>query len=367
METRPNGHVPAVVIDALLGVAVALVLALVMASDQGGKQRPDLVAYGFALGFGALMLARRRFPRAVLTATALALFTYYGLGYPAIGLAVPVVAALYSAAEAGRVWACVVTGVILVLVSTYFRLRQGESARYLLGYELISTVALMAAAVLLGERVRTARLEREREAERRVREERVRLARDLHDAVGHSIAIISLHADVAREALAPGNEETGASLVRIKQAATRAMRELRATVRLLRDTGGPERDVQSVARLDALLDDARASGLTAEAQVEADDLPVAVDATAFRIVQEAVTNVIKHSRATGIWVTVRRHTDRLEVTVVDDGTAGPPGPEGAGIRGMKERAGLVEGEVLAGPRRAGGFEVRATLPLGDVS
>jgi hypothetical protein len=99
---RPAGEVPPRVLDALLGTVVALAIALIIATDQGGERPPDLVAYLFAVGFGGLMLLHRRLPRTMLVATVLGLFAYYTLGYPAIGVAVPVVAALFATADAGR-------------------------------------------------------------------------------------------------------------------------------------------------------------------------------------------------------------------------------------------------------------------------
>lgn len=210
---RHGEQVPPWLLDALLGVVVALVIALVISARQGGKQGPDTLAYLFACAFGALMLLRRYLPVLVLVATMLLLFAYYTLQYPAIGLAVPVFAALYSASEQGRSMAAIIVSLILMLVSTYFRIQDGESLAYLLGYELVSTLTLMAAAIALGDSTRSRqalRVEQEHSArliaqehayraEQRVQAERLRMARDLHDLLGHSIAVIALQADVARE------------------------------------------------------------------------------------------------------------------------------------------------------------------------
>ena len=124
--TQLTHGIPAWLLDLSLGIAVTLVITLVMSADHGGRLNPDAVAYGYAIGFGALMLLRRRYPVAVLVATMLLLFAYYTLGYPAIGLAVPVAAALYSAAERGHVPAAIAISVILLIVSTYFRLAEGH-------------------------------------------------------------------------------------------------------------------------------------------------------------------------------------------------------------------------------------------------
>ena len=224
-STNPNpsnNQVPAWFLDLLLGIAVTVVIAIVISADQGGSQEPDALAYLFACGFGGLMLARRRFPVLVLVATMFLLFVYYALGYPAIGLAVPVSAALYSAAESGRLLASIIVSLVLLIVSTTFRLNEGQSAAFLFGYELVSAVTMMAAAIALGDGTRSRRAlrtEQEQSArlieqehahrtEQRVQAERLRMARDLHDVIGHSISVISLHADViAPYVLHYANEE----------------------------------------------------------------------------------------------------------------------------------------------------------------
>lgn len=378
----PAGQAKAWVIDLLLGVAVTLVIALVISADQGGRQPADAVAYLFAFAFGALMLLRRRFPVEVLVVTMLLLFSYYILGYPAIGLAVPVAAALYSAAERAHVTAAIVVSLLLISVSTYFRLRDGESAAYLLGYELVWTVALLAAAIALGdsararrdlrsEQARTAWLiaqEHAYRAERRVQAERVRMARDLHDVIGHSIAVISLHAAVAHEALGDNDEEVRQALGHIRAASSETLRELRATVKMLRSPDGAptDRAANSLANLTTLVDHATASGLHVDLRRTGaiDRLPDAVDATAYRIIQEALTNVLRHAGATRVALHIAVDAEALRLQIADNGSAGSGAPTwGNGIAGMTERARLLGGTLTAQPQPAGGFVVRATLPL----
>jgi signal transduction histidine kinase len=376
-------HVPAWLLDMLLGVAVTLVIALVISTDQGGRRNPDLIAYMFACGFGSLMLLRRRFPVAVLVATMFVLFAYYTLGYPAIGLAVPVAAALYSAAERGRVRAAIVVSAILVVVSTYFRLGEAPVA-YLLGYELVSTVTLMAAAIALGDSTRsrralraeqeqTARLieqEHAYRAEQRIQAERMRMARDLHDVIGHSISVISLHADVAREAIGSNDEQARQALAHIRAASSQTMRELRATVKLLRTPAseGADRSISSLAQLPTLVENATASGLQCDVQIDGQlgDLPATVDAAAYRIIQEALTNVMRHAAATQVCLTIEVEPQTLRLRIADNGRAvrGATTP-GSGIAGMSERARLLGGTLTARPCSLGGFEVIALLPLED--
>jgi signal transduction histidine kinase len=386
--------IPAWVLDLLLGIAVTLVITLVMSTDHGGRLNPDAIAYGFAIAFGALMLLRRRYPVAVLVVTMLLLFAYYTLGYPAIGLAVPVAAALYSAAERGHMGAAVVVSFLLLSVSTHFRLRDGESAAYLLGYESVTTVALMAAAIALGintrsrralhaEQDQTARLialEHAYRAEQRVQSERAQIARDLHDVIGHSISVISLHAGVAYEAIGRDDEEARQALVHIQAASSAAMRELRATVRLLR-TPGPAADgesamqappegidpaLASLANLPLLVANATAGGLHVQVRTQGDlrTLPAVVDAAAFRIVQESLTNVLRHSAAQDVYLAVAIEGRTLWLRIADDGSgACTPVTPGSGIQGMAERARLLGGMLTAEPMNSGGFEVVAAIPL----
>lgn len=378
-------HVPDWLLDLLLGIGVTLVIALVISADQGGRINPDAIAYVFAGGFGALMLARRRYPIAVLIATMFLLFAYYTLGYPAIGLAVPVCAALYSAAERGHMSAAIVISAILVSVSTYFRLRDGESVAYLLGYELVSTATLMSAAIALGDSTRSRRALRAEQtqiarliaqehayrAEQRVQAERVRMARDLHDIIGHSISVISLHADVAREALGNNDDQARQALAHIRAASSATMRELRATVKLLRSPAGDQAEPLgiSLAHLPALIENATASGLSVEVQSTGDleSLPATVHVALYRIIQEALTNILRHAAATQVSLTVTVDADRLQLRVVDNGrsTCSPIIP-GSGITGMTERARLLGGTLTAQPRSSGGFEVCAALPLMDL-
>lgn len=379
---KQEEQLPPWVPDLLLGVAVALLIAIVITADQGGRQDPDAIAYLFACTFGGLMLLRRRFPVGVLVATTLLLSAYYILDYPAIGLAVPVAAALYSAAEFGHLAAAILIALLLLITSTYFRIVDGEEIAYLLGYELIPTVTLMAAAIALGDSTRsrralraeqeqTARLIEQEQAylaEQRLQGERMRMARDLHDVIGHSISVISLHADVAREAIGRDDDAARQALSHIRTATSETMRELRATVKALRTPASEpvDRSVASLTNLPALVESAKASGLEVDVQVTDDvrSLPARVDTAAYRIVQESLTNVIRHARASRVTVTIAVEGQEVRLQIVDNGTtsSGAVTP-GSGIAGMAERARLLGGTFSVASRPSGGFEVNAVLPL----
>jgi signal transduction histidine kinase len=374
--TSADERVPPVVVDALLGTAVALGIALVIAA-RGGAKPPDFGAYLFAGGFGALMLLRRRTPRTVLVVTTLGLFAYYVFEYPPIGVALPVVTALFSAADVGRPFWAVGTGAVVLVVSFYFRIREGESLASLIGYEAVSNIALITAATALGysfhaRRIRAAQqteitrltaVQLEREAEWRVQRERERISRDLHDTIGHTMSVISLHAGVAAEAVA-GNSVAAQAIERIRTASAQTLRDLRSTVRLLRTPDGRDGglEVLSLAAVPDLVETTRGLGLEVTSRIEpaADELSPQVDAAAYRIVQEALTNVVKHARARHVEVSACVRDGVLHVSVTDDGLGGRQAGDGHGLAGMAERVRLLGGTLRT--RSRDGFTVEAEIP-----
>jgi signal transduction histidine kinase len=374
--TSADERVPPVVVDALLGTAVALAIALVIAAaqtgnrplaDLGGNQPPDLGAYLFAAGFGALMLLRRRTPRTVLVLTTLGLFAYYIFDYPPIGVALPVVTALFSASDAGRTLWAIGTGAVVLVVSFHFRMQEGETFGELIGYEAVSNIALIAAATALGYSFRTRReitrltaIQLEREAELRVQRERERISRDLHDTVGHTMSVISLQAGVAAEAV-DGNPVAAQAIERIRAASGRTLRDLRSMVRLLRTPDGAL-EVLSLAAVPDLVDVTRGASLevTTTIDVAVDELSPQVDAAAYRIVQEALTNVVKHASARRVEVSARLHDGVLHVGVTDDGRGATGDVDGHGLAGMAERVRLLGGELRT--RSRDGFTVAAEIP-----
>jgi signal transduction histidine kinase len=380
-------------VDGVLAVGMALAVAVVVAADLEGTGMAGPPAYLFAAAFGALLLLRRRLPVVVLALTVLGIFVYYIFGLPPIGIALPAVGALYSAAELGRTWWAVGAGAVLVAVAAYFRIDEGQPASYLYSYELVTNVALIAAAVALGAGVRLSRLsrahqERLREleaaeaaaaAERRMQDQRVRLARDLHDTVGHTMSVIAVHAGVAAEAIGRDDDAARRALGLVREATSATLGELRATVKLLRDPGAeePSRGATGLAGLDTLLRPAREAGLdvTVDVDVPSGALDGAIDAVAYRIVQESLTNVLRHSGAARACVSARVEGGRLVLRIADEGRGGGhparvvPDPSGAtgwggqGIAGMRERAAALGGRLHAGPGTDGGFVVAAELPV----
>jgi signal transduction histidine kinase len=367
-------------VDALLGVAVALAVALVVVADLDDTGRAGPTAFLFAAGLGVLAAVRRSAPRTLLVVTVLGIFGYYVLQLPPVGIALPAVVALYTAAEAGRTGWALGAGAVLLGVAAWARIDEGLPTAYLLSYDLLTDVALVAAAVALGVSVRARRetrahqerlrsvaaAEQARAVEQRLQDERVRIARDLHDVVGHTISVISVHGNVAAEAVGRDDAAARTAVQQILRATATTMRELRTTVRVLRTPSQvPERGAIGLSGVSALAEAARSAGLRVDLDVAvpADALDGAVDAAAYRIVQESLTNTLRHAGATRAVVTAALRDDRLEVTVEDDGRgSGAGGAGGAGLAGMRERATLLGGRLDAGDRPGGGFVVRAAIP-----
>jgi signal transduction histidine kinase len=220
------------------------------------------------------------------------------------------------------------------------------------------------------ERVEHAERTREEEARRRVREERVRIARDLHDVVAHHITLVNAQAGVAHHLMRANPEQAYAALAHIKDNSRAALDELRATVGLLRqpdDAPGSRAPIATLADLDTLVSGFRASGMPVSVARAGDPSPVApaTELTAYRIIQEALTNTHKHAAATRTAVMLDYGVHSLRITVTDDGRPGAPKGAGTGhgLIGMRERATAIGGTVTAGPRPDGGFQVVADLPL----
>jgi signal transduction histidine kinase len=215
---------------------------------------------------------------------------------------------------------------------------------------------------------RTAQLEREREenARRAVLEERVRIARELHDVVAHHVSLMGVQAGAARRVLRRQPEQAEAALATIEGTGREAVRELHRLLGFLRQEEDGLSPQPSLRQLDALVAQMGEAGLPVTLTIagEPRPLPPGVDLSAYRIVQEALTNTLKHAGAARAAVTVRYGDRELAVEVIDDGRSVPNGAApGNGMLGMRERVGLLGGSLEVGPRAGAGFAVRAKLPL----
>ncbi|MET9284818.1 sensor histidine kinase [Nocardia beijingensis] len=321
---------------------------------------------------GLSLAASRRAPVVVLAVTGVT-----ALAYQALGVDVPAVAflfAVYAAFRAGRRVAAVAGSVLMVLVMPFALLIAPRGL--LVGEAFVQArgvlqLAWLVAAGAAGEALRQAErraeeAERTREetARRRADEERLHIARELHDSLTHQISVIKLQAEVAVHLAHRRGEQVPEALLAILAAGREASRELRATLEALRDDREPSHGLDHVP---ALVEGVRATGLDARLTIEGprEALPAAVDRTAYRIVQESLTNITRHAAARTAAVHIEHRPDALVIRVDDDGRATPdatPVP-GVGLLGMSERVTALGGRLHAAPRGEGGFTVRAELPV----
>jgi signal transduction histidine kinase len=388
-------RLPALAQDALLGLFIAVMQVqgtLAKPQDIGTRPLTDLGNLGYLLliASGLVLVARRRWPVPVFLATALASMVYYATGFTDGPGWIALFVALYTLTAYGDGRrSLVIAGVgIGVLVASWLIAAADIQPRAAIGWVFFRIAASVMAAAL-GESVRSRRviameaLERARQAERtreeearsRVDAERLRIAREVHDTVAHSIAIINVQAGVTAYLLDKRPERARDALVTIEQTSAQALHEMRAVLGVLRDSDNGRIPSPGLGQINDLTAMAREAGLDIKLEVtsSAMPLPSAVDHTAYRILQESITNVIRHAGSTRVTVALDYGTDAVELRVTDEGSRNAQGdgaraPEistgpGRGIIGMRERCGLLGGEVTAGPRPCGGFEVRARLPL----
>jgi signal transduction histidine kinase len=219
------------------------------------------------------------------------------------------------------------------------------------------------------QRLLRAEAEHEAQTRRAVEAERSRIAGELHDVVTHNVSVMVVQAGAARSVLDSSPDDAREALLAVEASGRTAMSELRHLLGLLAPAGGEEDMLvpqPGTARVPALVERVRAAGLSVELTVTgARDLPPGVDLAAYRVVQEALTNVIKHAGTSRAAVVLEYRPDDLLITVTDDGrpATGPGGPGGRGLIGLRERIGLYGGELDAGPRPGGGWRVRARIPV----
>ncbi|MGV4985065.1 sensor histidine kinase [Streptomyces sp. NRAIS4] len=349
-----------------------------------GIRTPDPLSLLLMLLSAATLVFRRRAAKTVLAVTGTLSVIESVTGDPRAPVAMSAVIALYTVAATTDRTTTWRVGLLTMTVLTAAAMLGGPLPWY--AQENIGVLAWTGIGATAGDAVRSRRAvvqaireraeraerTREEEARRRVAEERLRIARDLHDVVAHHIALVNVQAGVAAHVMDKRPDQAKEALAHVREASRSALDELRATVGLLRQSGDPEAPTEpapGLSRLEELADTFRNAGLPVEV-ARADqgtELPAAVDLAAYRIVQEALTNVQKHagSEAKAEVSVVRVGTD-IEVTVLDNG-AGADGRSGAGgghgLLGMRERVTALGGTLTTGPRYGGGFRVHAILPL----
>ncbi|MFB9705705.1 sensor histidine kinase [Streptosporangium sandarakinum] len=378
--------------DGLLAAVMAALLSAVVLGTPG-TGAVDLAA---ALAGSLALVAWRRAPLASLlvgTACMLVVTARFQAGPPA---SFPVLVSVFATVRAGHRLAPALASVVFLGVDLAANLPGSDGpvqvlqdASLLVGWFVAAGVAATVTrhrqAYLEEAERRAAEAERTREeaALRRAGEERLRIARELHDSLTHSISIIKVQAGVAVHLARKRGEDVPPALLAIQEASGDAMRELRATLEVLRDPGhsddpdhpggsggsGGEAAASGLDRLGGLVERARSAGLPVTVTISGTrrELPPEVDRAAYRIVQEALTNVSRHAGGAAAAVRVGYADEELVVQIDDDGGADPAAPPvpGTGLLGMRERVTALGGRLRAAPRPGGGFTVRAELPLGE--
>jgi signal transduction histidine kinase len=371
-------HAPRVDLAIAAAVAAVEVTAATFAGHHQDQQTTlDAGGYALLVAGAAALLFRRRYPAAVLAATFATTLSYWLLDYPRGPIFLALIVAFVNAVVRGRralAWASLILGwVSFVWVAQLVGVEKGDPGGAAVGIGAW-LLALAAAAELIRarvERTQQARLTREEEARRRVGEERLRIARELHDVLAHNVSLINVQAGVALHLLGERPEQAEPALAAIKQASGETLRELRSVLGTLRqaDEELPRAPAPTLARLDALVERIEGAGVkvAVERQGDLDGLPSAVDLAGYRIVQEALTNVARHSGGAAARVRVARADGSLLVGIEDEGRGASAAgfAPGTGITGMRERTLALGGEFSAGPRAGGGFTVEARLPIGD--
>jgi signal transduction histidine kinase len=373
--------------DVLLVLATtAHAVAVALATDPA--RRPDAFGWALLLAGQVPNVWRRRRPLLVLAAVVGLLLPYHALDYNHTAPVPASYVALYTVAVTCRpLYTLLTSGAALTLAMSIMVFVNKHQAA-----ELLRIFGWVVAVVFVGidvrfyrqyvaaivERAERAERTREEEARRRVAEERLRIARDLHDLLAHSITLIGVQTSVAAHVLNADPDRLDRTAVAkalddIAETCRTARGELRTTLEVLREHGTPDArgPLPDLHALDGLAEAARAAGARVDLSVTTEEatpgpVPPAVGAAAYRIVQEALTNAVRHGGRDDLGIRVGLHTGRgaLRVTVTDDGAGCGGGTPGFGLVGMRERARSVGGTLDAGPLPGQGFEVSAVLPLG---
>ncbi len=358
--------------DVLLAAGTGLFVVLttvIGAGDPVALRSVPVAGWLLMLVASGALVVRRRYPVMVAVVTLVASMVYYPAINPDGALLVTLIIALYTLAASGRTVAAGVIGGLAIVGSAFGE--YGTDASPLGDAGMFLLVSWLVAAVAIGAFMHSTRREREEALRRRATEERLRIARELHDVLGHNISLINVQAGAALHALSRdgGISPAAAALAAIKETSREALRELRGTLGVLRqvDEEAPTAPAPGLRRLPELAERSRAAGLAVDVSTDGDapGLTSAVDLAAYRIVQEALTNVARHAGAGRVDVRIGYGRDDVTVDVCDDGRgAGAQVDGGSGIAGLRSRAEALGGTLEAADRPEGGFRVTARLPYG---
>ena len=349
--------------------AIAVAALQIGGSLGAAHEQPDRLAIdGLAIGLlvvGPLALAfRDRRPLLAAAVPILAADVYIGRGYPFGPIFVSVIVGLFVGVLAGerhRTWIVAAAGLTGYPIAGWLLHGPHEPS----ALHLTIGAGWIVVVLAIADVTRVQRSEAAERSRRRASEDRVRIARELHDVLAHNISMINVQAGVALHLRDEHPDQAWTALANIKDASRQALQELRSALDVLRY--GNERAARApapgLAELEELIEGVRAGGLLVRTEVAGIPvaLPAPVDLVAYRIVQEALTNVTRHSRAREVTIRIG-YGDDLSIEVLDDGDGGPV-VAGNGVVGMRERAAALDGVLDIGPRPGGGFAVVATLPL----
>jgi signal transduction histidine kinase len=378
-EARRSGN--AVPWPSTLALAVFVMVGTGFAArNQPDRESLDALARVLLLAGPAFLLLRNRRPVVSVFGVCAVALLYFGAGYPYGPIVITVAVGAFAAVVSGRRraawWALggLWVGYVLLAHWLYAYLPPADDEAAPWGQELAIAawvVAILAASELV--RVRReawarAGAERAVAKRRRADEERLRIARELHDVLAHSISVINVQAGVGLALLDSDPEQARSALTTIKAASKEALGEVRQVLDTLRTPGdAPRAPAPGLDRLPELVEQAASTGLRVEVETEGDRaaLPPGTALAAFRIVQEALTNVVRHSGSRTARVRISYAPGRLGLRIDDEGpaTGSDAGGSGSGLVGMRERAAALGGTIEAGPRPDGGFRVRADLPV----
>jgi signal transduction histidine kinase len=355
----------------VLALEAVVLLGTVFAARFHPHATPlDLIGLGLAaVAAGAIGLSGR-WPDAAVGVALASVLIYHWRGYAPAAIDLALMVMLFKAARPDRPWRSVALGALAIVGYIVVGLLTpgGVSTEgVLLGsFAVLASIGL---GLAVSGQLAYTRARREEEMQRRVTEERLRIARELHDVVSHSISTINVQAGVAAHVMGDQPERAREALLSIKENSKQTLRELRGILQVLRrvDEIEPRGPAPGLAQLDILINMATQAGVPTVASVtgESRPLPAAIDLAAYRVVQESLTNVVRHAGRASAEVTVEYEPSRVVVEVKDDGH-GPSqangGGQGHGIAGMRERVSAVGGDIEVGPRNGRGFRVRAAFP-----
>ena len=364
--------------DVILAAAVAVLAAIEIGLNSAVS--PTWVALPLELVVAASLAWRRRFPLAVTAAASAGMAVEALAGVPIQEPVVPLAVltiAVYSLvvhADSSKV----VTGLAIVAVGLTITVSsQDKPGNIIFGALWVSGAAFVGRLVRVrmddarDQKLRAERAEHEREEHVRAasEEERKRIARELHDIIAHSLSVMVVQAGAAEEMLRSDPSRAREPVLAIQQTGREALTEMSRVLGVLREQGleGELAPQPGLAQLETLVSDVRIAGVSVDFTIEGEprSLPPGVEVSAYRIVQEALTNTRKHANDGSAKVTLRYLNDALEVDVVDSGGNGQPANGGGlGLVGMRERVAVFGGSLEAGPKVEGGFGVHARLPLG---